>query len=34
MKKMEDLNEVKNEEVKWKGREGRNERERGRQLWC
>ena len=34
MKKMEDLNEVKNEEVKWRGREGRNERNRERQLWC
>ena len=34
MKKMEDLNEVKNEEVKWREREGRNERERERQLRC
>ena len=35
MKKMkEDLNEVKNEEEKWGGREGSNERERKRQLRC
>ena len=36
MKKMkEDLNEVKNEEEKWRGgREGSNERERKRQLRC
>ena len=35
MKKMkQDFNEVKNEEVKWRGREGRNERERERQLLC